>query len=192
MAQRLLVIAHGLTKRAGELVFGEAGDLLPDAVPALNGRVAAWVSGPEQACLATVTHLGGRAEPIPELCNCDFGEWTDKTLGLVAAEDPAGLDSWLKDPDAAPHTGESLVEVIKRVGCVMDDYPWPDGRTVVVVTSLVARAMITYGLSANPDVIFHIDVGPLGRASFSRSFSTWRLGRLDPGGPVGTASGSWW
>jgi broad specificity phosphatase PhoE len=192
MAQRLLVIAHGLTKGAGELVFGEAGDLLTNTVPALPDRVAAWASGPEQACLETVAHLGGRAEPIPELRNCDFGEWTDKTLGLVAAEDPAGLDSWLKDPHAAPHGGESLLEVIKRVGCVMDDYPWPDGRTVVVVTSLIARAMITYGLSANPEVIFNIDVGPLGSASFSRSFSTWRLGRLDPGGPVGRASGSWW
>jgi broad specificity phosphatase PhoE len=191
MAQRLLVIAHGLTDRARELVFGEPGDLLPDTVPALNGRVASWACGPEQACLATAGRLGGQAEPISELRNCDFGEWTDKALRLVAADDPAGLESWLKDPYAAPHGGESFAEVIKRVGWVMDQYPWPEGRTVVVVTSLVARAMITHGLSANPEVIFHVDVGPLGRALFSRSYSTWRLSKLEPGRATGQDSGSW-
>jgi broad specificity phosphatase PhoE len=191
MAQRLLVVAHGITARARDLVFGEPGDLLPRAVPALDGRIAAWASGPETACLATAARLGGGAGSIPELRGCDFGGWTGKALALVAADDPAGLDSWLKDPHAAPHGGESLVEVIKRVGSVMDEYPWRDGRTVVVVTSLIARAMITHGLNANPEVIFHIDVGPLGRASFSRSFSTWRLDRLEPGGAVGRDSGSW-
>jgi broad specificity phosphatase PhoE len=129
-----------------------------------------------------VRRLGGQAEPISELRGCDFGDWTEKTLGIVAADDPAGLDCWLRDPRAAPHGGESLAEMIKRVGSVMDEYPWPDGRTVVVVTSLVARAMITHGLSANPEVIFHIDVGPLGRASLSRRNSAWRLARLEPGG----------
>jgi broad specificity phosphatase PhoE len=191
MAQRLLVIAHGLTERARELVFGEPGDVLPDTVPALNGRVASWACGPEQACLATAGRLGGQAEPISELRNCDFGDWRDKALSLVAADDPAGLESWLKDPYAAPHAGESFAEVIKRVGWVMDQYPWPEGRTVVVVTSLVARAMITYGLSANPEAMFHIDVGPLGRASFSRSYSTWRLSKLEPGRATGHDNGSW-
>ena len=48
MAQRLLMVAHGMTEGAGELVFGEPGDLLPGAVPALSGRIAAWASGPER------------------------------------------------------------------------------------------------------------------------------------------------
>ena len=185
MAQRLLVVAHGLTEGARELVFGAPGDLLPNTVPVLKDRVTSWACGPEQACLATARRLGGRAEPIPELRNCDFGDWTDKALRLIAADDPDGLDSWLKDPRVAPHGGESLAELIKRVGLIMDECPWPDGRTVVVVTSLVARAMITHGLGANPEVIFHIDVGPLGSASFSRSSSMWRLGKLEPGDSVG-------
>jgi broad specificity phosphatase PhoE len=192
MAQRLLVVAHGITAGARDLVFGEPGDLLPGAVPALTGRIAAWASGPEKACLATAARLGGVAEPIPELRNCDFGHWTDKALGLVAADDPRGLDSWLMDPRAAPHGGESLAELIKRVGSVMDEYPWPDGRTVVVVTSLVARAMITHGLHANPEVIFHIDLGPLGHASLCRSFSAWRLAKFEPGSAVARESGNWW
>ena len=192
MAQRLLMVAHGMTAGAGELMFGEPGDLLPGAIPALSGRIAAWASGPEKACLDTVRRLGGRAEPIPELRTCDFGAWTDRGLGDIAAADPRGLDAWLRDPHAAPHGGESLAEVITRAGWVVDDYPWPDGRTVVVVTSLVARAVVVHALSANPEVIFHIDIGPLGRASLSRSQWTWRLAKLDPGGSLGRDSGSWW
>jgi broad specificity phosphatase PhoE len=98
MAQRLLMVAHGVTADARELVFGEPGDLLPGAFPALSGRIAAWASGPEKACVATATRLGGRAEPIPELRNCDFGAWTDRALGDITATDPRGLDAWLRDP----------------------------------------------------------------------------------------------
>jgi broad specificity phosphatase PhoE len=178
MAQRLLLVAHGVTAGVRDLVFGESGDLLPGAFPALSGRIAAWASGPERACVATVTRLGGQAEPIPELRNCDFGAWTDRALGDIAADDPHGLDAWLRDPYAVPHGGESLAELITRVGRVLDDHPWPSARSVVVVTSLVARALIVHALGAGPEVIFRIDVSPLGRVQLSRSDSVWRLQQL--------------
>jgi hypothetical protein len=49
-----------------------------------------------------------------------------------------------------------------------------------VVTPLVARALLVHALGAAPDVIFHIAIGPLGRASLSRSNFAWRLSRLEP------------
>jgi broad specificity phosphatase PhoE len=190
MAQRLLMVAHGITAGARELVFGEPGDLLPGAIPALSGRFAAWVSGPEKACLDTAKRLAGRAEPIPELRDCDFGSWTGRALTDIASDHPSELESWLHDPHAVPHGGESLAELVTRVGRVLDDHPWPHGRSVVVVTSLVARALIVHALGANPEAIFHIDIGPLGRASLSRNQWTWRLAKLDPGGSVGRDRGS--
>jgi hypothetical protein len=47
-----------------------------------------------------------------------------------------------------------------------------------VVTSLVARALLVHALGAPPEVIFHIDIGPLGRALISRSDHAWRLQQL--------------
>jgi broad specificity phosphatase PhoE len=147
-------------------------------VPRLIGRVAAWVRGPEPACEATVDHLGGMAEPIADLRQCDFGTWTGRSLVDVAADDPSGLEAWLRDPHAAPHGGESLTKLIKRVGRALDDHAWPDGRSVVVVTPLVARALLVHALGAAPRVIFRIDFAPLGQALISRSQNDWRLQQL--------------
>ena len=111
---------------------------------------------------------------------CDFGAWTGKALADVASQNPSGLDAWLRDPHAAPHGGESLAELINRVGRVLDDQQWPDGRSVAVVTPLVARALLVHALGAAPEVIFRIDIAPLGRALISRSQQTWRLTSLSP------------
>ena len=182
MAQRLLVVAHAATSATRALVFGEPGaSMLAGEIRRLNGRGACWLSGPEEACQATAEGLGGHAEPIQDLRDCDFGTWTGKLLVDVASQDPSGLEAWLRDPHATPHGGESLAELINRVAWVLDDHPWPDGRSVVVATPLVARALLVSALGAAPKVIFHIDVAPLGRALISRSQQLWRLGRLEHG-----------
>jgi broad specificity phosphatase PhoE len=175
MAQRLLLVAHAPTSPTVALVFGNAGEPHTQEVRRLIGRVASWLSGPEPACQKTAVCLGGEAEPVPELRECDFGSWTGRTLVDVAFEEAGALDTWLHDPHATPHGGESLAELINRVGRVLDDHPWPDGRSVVVVTPLVARAAAVHALGASPEVIFHIDLAPLGRVLISRSDHIWRL-----------------
>jgi hypothetical protein len=65
--------------------------------------------------------------------------------------------------------------MINRVGRVLDDHPWPEGRSVAVVSPLVARAAAVHALGAQPEVIFHIDLAPLGRLLISRSDHIWRL-----------------
>jgi broad specificity phosphatase PhoE len=179
MAQRVLVVAHAPTSATRALVFGESGELLPVEIRQLSGRIAHWVSGPEEACQATAVRLGGTAEAIQDLRGCDFGAWAGRALIDVASDDPSGLDAWLRDPHAAPYGGESLAELITRVGHVLDDHQWPDGRSVVVVTPLVARALLVHALGATPEVIFRIDLAPLGRALISRSQQAWRLTSLE-------------
>lgn len=180
MAQRLLIIAHAATPATHALIFGDPGELLPREIRRLSGRIALWVRGPEEACKATAVRLGGDAEPIQGLRDCDIGVWAGRALVDVAIDDPSGLEAWLHDPQAAPHGGESLAKLINRVGRVLDDHPWPEGRSVLVVTSLVARALLVHALNAAPEVIFHIDIAPLSRALISRSQQMWRLTRLEP------------
>lgn len=181
MAQRLLVVAHAPTSTTKALVFGDPGELVRwEEFRRLSGRTASWVSGPEKVCQATALRLGGTAEAIHDLRECDFGGWAGKALTEVASQDPSGLDAWLRDPNAAPHGGESLAVLINRVGRVLDDQQWPDGRSVAVVTPLVARALLVHALGAAPEVIFRIDIAPLGRALISRSQQMWRLMSLEP------------
>ena len=116
MAQRLLVVAHAATPATRALVFGGSGPLVPTEIKRLSGRFVSWLRGPEEACEATAVRLGAGAEPVAELRECDFGAWTGKALIDVASEDAAGLESWLHDPNAEPHGGESLAKLINRVG----------------------------------------------------------------------------
>jgi broad specificity phosphatase PhoE len=183
MAQRLLMVAHAPTAPTIAVTLGDDREPQTGEVRRLNGRVASWLRGPEKACVATAVCLGGEAEPVPELRECDFGAWTGRTLADVAFEDATALDTWLHDAHAAPHGGESLAELINRVGRVLDDHPWPEGRSIAVVTPLVARAAAVHALGASPEVIFHIDIAPLGRLLISRSDHIWRMQELRPSAP---------
>jgi broad specificity phosphatase PhoE len=181
MAQRLLVVAHAPSSTTKALLFGDPGELVRwEEFRRLSGRIACWTSGPEKVCQATAQRLGGTAEAIHDLHECDFGTWSGRALADVAAQDPSGLDAWLRDPYVAPHGGETLAVLINRVGRILDDQRWPEGRSVAVVTPLVARALLVHALGAAPELIFRIDIAPLGRALMSRSQQTWRLTSLEP------------
>jgi broad specificity phosphatase PhoE len=99
-------------------------------------------------------------------------------LAEVAQEDPAGLAAWMSDATAAPHGGESLAALMRRVGAYCDRREWPSGRSVLVVAPLVARALVAHALAAGPEPIFHLDLAPLGRAGLSRQGRRWRLQQL--------------
>ena len=176
MASRLLVIAYAATAGTRDLVFGGADGEVVGEVPVLSERVAGWVCGPEPAGAATAAGLGGTdVEVMAELRDCDFGSWSGLTLDDVGTRDPDALTRWLADPRARPHGGESLAELIDRVGRVVDQQPWLDGRSAAVVPPLVARAVTVHALGAAPEVILRVDVAPLGRVAISRSTSGWRL-----------------
>ena len=176
MAVRLLLIAYAATARTRDLVFGGGDGEVVGKVPALSERVAAWVCGPEPAGAATAARLGGAdVELMAELRNCDFGSWSGLTLDDVGTRDPDALAQWLVDPRARPHGGESLAELVDRVGRAIDRQRWLDGRSVAVVPPLVARAATVHALGAAPEVIFRVDVAPLGRVLISRTMGGWRL-----------------
>ena len=176
MSQRLVVVAHGPTTGLREAIFGDLGHLLDAAaIPAVRARFAGWFQGPEAACAQTAARLGGPGEAMTRLRTCYFGSWSGRSLADVGATDAKGVRHWLADPHAKPHDGESLSQLIVRVGAVVDQTRWPQGQSIVVVTPLVARAVAVHTLGAPPETIFRIDLPPLGRVQVSRSTDLWRL-----------------
>jgi broad specificity phosphatase PhoE len=177
---RLAVVAHGPTASTSKAAFGGDDQLIrPKAIKQLRERVACWVSAPEPACLLTAAQLGGDPQVLDGLRGCDFGSWSGRMLSEVRDADPNGLAEWLEDSAAAPHGGESLLQLIGRVGAVLDDLAWPEGLSVAVVSPLVARAIAVHALSLPAKSIFRLDVGPLGRVLISRAALGWRLQALD-------------
>jgi broad specificity phosphatase PhoE len=176
VTQRLELVAHGLATGMRESIFGGGGPLLDrGSISPVEGRVQFWGRGPEPACADTAAALGGPAEVIDALRGCDFGSWTGRSLAEVGASDPAGVGHWLNDPNASPHGGESLAQLVVRVGSALDQLRWPDGRSIVVLAPLVVRALIVHVLQTPPAVIFRIDVSPLGRVVISGDREFWRL-----------------
>lgn len=178
-AHRLLVLAHGPTADLRAARFGGAGGLshrevlVPPREP-----VTAWFRGPEPACVETVARLGGAATAVDTLAGPRFGEWTGRTLVEVAAADPDAVGAWMSDPAVVPPGGESLAALVDRVGSWVADLT--AGWSAVVVTPLVARAVVVAALNAPADLVFGIDVAPGGRVVLTRAGGggRWRLQEL--------------
>jgi broad specificity phosphatase PhoE len=179
MAERLVLVAHGATSGTRDLVFGDRTDLLdPGAVEAITGRVATWSCGPEPACVATAMELNGEAEVLPALAGLNAGDWAGRSFGEVAVEDFEGLQAWLADPEATPHGGESLTDLVRRVGTFCDRHHWAPGRNVAVVAPLVARSLVVHALGVGAEALFRIDLAPQGQVGLSRHAGRWQLQRL--------------
>jgi len=179
MAERLLWLVHAGTRGLRDLVFGDATSLShPEAVEPWAGRPVSWVIGPEPACTQTAAQLLVDARVDPNLIGLDVGSWRGRTFAEVMEEAPEDLARWLADADAAPHGGESLADLVRRVGAYCDDGSWPDGTTALLVTPLVARAAAVHALGVTASAIFRIDLAPLQRVIVSRSGPGWRVQHL--------------
>ncbi|MCL7429203.1 histidine phosphatase family protein [Streptomyces sp. YS415] len=123
--------------------------------------------------------------PLVQLAlrDCDMGRWRGLTLGEAMAREPAAVDSWLADPRATPHGGESLLAFIGRVGGWLDTRPVDDGcRVVAVAEPSVIRAALVYALKAPPATYWNLDVRPLSTTTVSGRAGRWNL-RFD-GAPI--------
>ena len=76
-----------------------------------------WTS-PELRTRQTAEALGLSADIQPMLRECDYGRWAGKKFSEIAADEPDAANSWLRDPAAAPHGGESILDLMRRVATV--------------------------------------------------------------------------
>lgn len=158
-------------------------------------NATAFVS-PALCARETSLALGLAARADAALADIDYGNWRGQRLSELAAHAPGALAAWARDPDAAPHGGESFAQVVKRVGNWLDglavqvpldshdephvaaDKASVGTRNVVAVTHApVIRAAIVHVLGASPAIFSSIEIPPLAavemRHSRQRGWTWW-------------------
>jgi broad specificity phosphatase PhoE len=163
---RLALISHAATlalRRASfpldePVIEGELEKIA--ALGWLSPRAQQVLCGPEQRAQQTAKALGLEASVAAELADVDYASWRGKEVHEIHASDPDGLAAWLTDVEAAPHGGESFVQLIARVGRWMADQT-AAGHTVAVTHPSVIRAAILCTLQAPPQSFWRIEIAPL-------------------------------
>ncbi|PVZ13285.1 histidine phosphatase family protein [Actinomycetospora cinnamomea] len=180
---RLHLLAHAATTASRHARF-PADEPLDDggrrAASALAGVLAPpellWC-GPTRRCRETAElALPGRPVDGDAPAEPDPGAWVGRAPDDLAVEDPATLQAWLTDPDAAPPRGESLGALLGRVGAWMDALPRTDRAVVLaVVDPPVVRAAVAHALGAGPPGAWRVDVAPLSRCVLTGGDGRWNL-----------------
>ena len=183
MAPRIVLVAHAATAALHRGAFPVDEDIeRPSDLVAVPIRVAQVLTGPELRCRHTSDALGWAAAADPRLADLDAGRWAGADLGELLAAEPEAVMGWMTDPDANPHGGESLADVVRRIGSLLDSTSWPDGRSVVVTSPLVIRAAIVHLLKAPTSLLFGVDIEPLSATVLTGHGGRWKLRALLPWG----------
>ena len=142
--------------------------------PTIRRVDAAWTS-PALRAMETAAALKLNATADPALRDIDYGTWSGRTLDEVASADPAAVASWLSDSAAAPHGGESIVDLLRRSAAWLDAVSKQDGRVVAVTHAAIARAAIILALDAPALAFWRIDAAPLVRVRLRGNAGRWNL-----------------
>ncbi|HEY4298262.1 MAG TPA: histidine phosphatase family protein, partial [Paraburkholderia sp.] len=174
MDTRLLLMSHASTaaQRAGRFPADDPLDArglaevqaeaarLRAAIPA----DAAAFASPAVCARDTALALGLAATPDPALADLNYGDWRGQRLAELAAQAPEDLAAWTRDPDAAPHGGETFSQLAKRVGAWLDalgdatgDTSNPTRNIIAITHAPLLRAAIVHTLQASPAVFARIE-----------------------------------
>lgn len=127
---------------------------------------------------AEALRLDAAVEPL--LRECDYGRWAGRALAAVQAEEPEAIADWLRAPDAAPHGGESVQDLLARVAGWLDTQKETSGLTVAITHASVIRAAIVHAIEAGPRAFWRIDVAPLSLTRLNGDGRRWTLASIGP------------
>ncbi|MFF7712839.1 histidine phosphatase family protein [Streptomyces sp. NPDC007988] len=144
----------------GDCALDERGRREAASVKAALPPYSLALRAPSIRCAQTAEAVGVAAAPENALRDIDYGRWTGRTRADIAAGDPHGLSSWLTDPDAAPHGGESVAGLCRRTAAWLGSLP-DDARVLAITEAPVVRAALVHVLSAPARAFWHLDVPPL-------------------------------
>ena len=184
MTIHLKLICHASTSAVRASAFPSDEPLDPQGrrkLEAFSHRLLhadRYSTSPAQRACQTAEALGLAATPEPMLRDCDYGRWTGRSLVEVQTEEPEAVAEWLRNPEASPHGGESVLALMKRVATWLDAQLATTGATVAVTHASVIRAAILHAIEAGPRSFWRIDVAPLSLTRLNGDASRWRLASI--------------
>jgi broad specificity phosphatase PhoE len=129
-------------------------------------------SSPAACARDTARAFGIEPRVASELADLDYGQWRGRRLADIADETPHELAAWTRDPNAAPHGGESFVQLLARVGRWLDALD-PTASVVAVTHASVIRAALIHALRAPALSFSRIEIAPLSVVELRRSTRGW-------------------
>lgn len=130
--------------------------------------------GPEKRTQETAIALGLSATIDQALRDCNCGSWAGRELNELQLENPNEVALWLSDPQAAPHGGESIKDLIARVmGWLAEQTK--SSHTVAITSSAVIRAAIVSALEIPPKSFWRIDIVPLTLTDLRFNGTSWNV-----------------
>lgn len=142
-----------------------------------GSRQDRMLTSPALAARQTAEAILPGAEVECALRDMDPGAWRGRSLGELFETDAEALSQWISHPARGAPGGETMDEVVTRVGGWLDEQSRSDARVVAVTHPSVIRAVIALVLDVSVSATFNIDIAPLSstRLSFNRR---WRLQEL--------------
>ena len=166
MTARLTLICHGSTDAVRAAAFPRDEPLdhhdrtgATELIGSLPSVDSYWTS-PELRARQTAEALRLNANVQPMLRECDYGRWAGKKFSEIAADEPDAANSWLRDPTAAPHGGESILDLIRRVATWLADEAVRDQRSIAITHSTIIRATIVHVMDAPSQSFRRVDIRP--------------------------------
>lgn len=184
--RRLLLVRHAPTRATRAAAFPTdeplddsgraAAAMLAAALPARH----ATLCSPAPRCRETAAAAGLRKPTDePRIAECDFGAWAGLTFGEVHAADPDASIAWMRDPDAAPHGGESRRSFVARVAAWLDEQADRKGTAVAITHAGVVKAAVIHALGAPLDAFWRVDAAPLSITELHAHDDRWTISRVN-------------
>jgi broad specificity phosphatase PhoE len=180
--RRLLLVRHASTRATRASAFpvdeplDDAGRRAAGALAGALPRQCEVLSSPAVRCRQTAQAAGLSAELDEALAECDFGSWAGRALSDV---EPGVARTWMADPGAAPHGGESLTAFAARVGRWVDAQARLDGPAVAITHAGVVKAAVVHALGAPVPAFWQIDAAPLSITELHAHGDRWRVARVN-------------
>lgn len=143
------------------------------ALPAASVTTDRVWTGPDAMTRRTAELVLPGASMEAALAEIDFGAWRGRRLDEVAAAEADGFGLWLAGE--APHGGESVADLIARVGLWLSGVAGLSGGSIAVAPGSVVKAAALAALEAPASSFARLDVTPLCACQLSSDGRRWTL-----------------
>jgi broad specificity phosphatase PhoE len=179
--RRLLLVRHAPTRATRATAYpldeplDDAGRRAAGALRRALPRRCEVLSSPAMRCRETAEVAGLAPELDEALAECDFGAWMGRRLADVGPD----ARTWMVDPDAAPHGGETLRAFAARVAAWLDAQAEREGVAVAITHGGVVKAAVVHALDAPLRAFWQIDAAPLSLTELHAHDGRWTVARLN-------------